>query len=145
MNKQAAAARLGIAETELVDVFVEDAGVVYTTTDGQAYIDVPAVRPDADGKTGLMFLAAPTATYAGTFPVFATPIGDEPPEPEAPVAPVTSEPVPEGSIAAVLDWVGDDRDRALQALAAELAVDEPRKSLIHKLEVKVGEPARAQD
>jgi hypothetical protein len=41
--------------------------------------------------------------------------------------------VPDGSIAEVLDWVGDDPDRATLALEAELAKESPRSTLVDKL------------
>lgn len=49
-------------------------------------------------------------------------------------APAASNELPTGSVAVVLDWVGDDRDRAVEALAAERAQDKPRKSLVAALE-----------
>lgn len=42
--------------------------------------------------------------------------------------------VPDGSIDEVLDWVGDDHDRAQRALDAENCKSTPRSSLITKLE-----------
>ena len=47
------------------------------------------------------------------------------------VDPVT---VPDGSVADVLEWVGDDEDRRRAALAAELDADSPRKTLIAALQ-----------
>lgn len=41
---------------------------------------------------------------------------------------------PDGSIDEVLAWVGDDHDRAQQALDAENAKSSPRSSLVSKLE-----------
>lgn len=45
-----------------------------------------------------------------------------------------SETVPEGSIAKVLDWVGDDPDRAQEALDVERESDNPRSTLVAQLE-----------
>ncbi len=73
VTREAAAARLGIPADEVVDFLEDEAGLVITTSDGQSYIVVDEDHPDADGKTGLMFLAAPSETYAGGFPVFAQP------------------------------------------------------------------------
>lgn len=42
--------------------------------------------------------------------------------------------VPAGSAKEVLDWVGDDRDRAQRAYDAEQEKDEPRKGLSSDLE-----------
>lgn len=47
------------------------------------------------------------------------------------------ETVPEGNIDAVLDWVGDDPERAKQALDAENASEKPRVSLTDALEAKL--------
>jgi hypothetical protein len=41
--------------------------------------------------------------------------------------------VPDGNADAVLDWVGDDRDRAKRALEVEEGRDHPRSTLISKL------------
>lgn len=41
--------------------------------------------------------------------------------------------VPDGNADAVLDWVGDDRDRAQKALDAEKDRENPRSTLISKL------------
>lgn len=66
---------------------------------------------------------------------FATEVQDAPTvETAAPaVEPRASALVPDGPIADVLDWVGVDEDRRRAALAAELAADKPRKSLIERL------------
>ncbi len=42
--------------------------------------------------------------------------------------------MPDGTIAAVLDWVGADRERAQRALDAEADRDMPRTSLITALD-----------
>ncbi len=47
---------------------------------------------------------------------------------------VTTGLVPAGSMAVVLDWVGDDPTRAAMALAVENDAEAPRTSLIPKLE-----------
>ena len=47
--------------------------------------------------------------------------------------------VPQGTTKEVLEWVGDDKDRARAALAAEQASDEPRKGLSKDLEELIGE------
>ncbi|SDN73687.1 hypothetical protein [Allokutzneria albata] len=46
--------------------------------------------------------------------------------------------VPEGSVAAVLEWVGDDATRAQAALEVEQAREQPRTSLLTALEKVVG-------
>jgi hypothetical protein len=78
-----AAALLGIPKREVADVASSPAGDVIRTTDGTAYL--VADTPDAEGKTGLMLLAAPseaslvigdpdrgTVTLWNGFPVFAS-------------------------------------------------------------------------
>jgi hypothetical protein len=56
-------------------------------------------------------------------------------------AKVDRAPVPEGSIAAVMAWVGYDPDRAKAALARELAKpdDNRRSSLVKRLTSRLGE------
>lgn len=52
--------------------------------------------------------------------------------------PVVVEPVPKGTSAEVMDWVGGDEDRAQQAYDAELATSKPRKGLLDELEEILG-------
>lgn len=61
------------------------------------------------------------------------PIGDSGPEA---VIPVTTSPpeLPDGTVPEVLDWVGDDRERAAQARTAEAAKSSPRTTLLAKLD-----------
>lgn len=73
MDHTTAAARLGLPESEIRDVTAHEAGTVIVTTDGIAYLDVPADRPDGAGKTGLMYLAAPHDRYGDAFPVYTAP------------------------------------------------------------------------
>lgn len=47
---------------------------------------------------------------------------------------VVNEMVPDGNVHIVLEWVGDDLDRAQQALDDELARARPRKGLLTHLE-----------
>lgn len=42
-------------------------------------------------------------------------------------------PVPQGAIAVVMDWVGEDKDRAQRALEAEEAAERPRSTLVDQL------------
>lgn len=46
--------------------------------------------------------------------------------------------VPKGSSADVLTWVGDDKDKAQQALDAEKSSGKPRKGLVEELEEITG-------
>lgn len=41
--------------------------------------------------------------------------------------------VPQGAIAVVMDWVGEDKDRAQRALEAEDAAERPRSTLVDQL------------
>ncbi|MGH2794821.1 MAG: hypothetical protein ACRDKG_11005, partial [Actinomycetota bacterium] len=68
------AAILSVREDEIANVYHSPAGVVIVTTDGVSYVDVPADAPDADGKTGLMFLAAPKPGNTYVFPIYAQPV-----------------------------------------------------------------------
>lgn len=57
--------------------------------------------------------------------------------PEAFDGSVALEPIgelPDGTSAEVLAWVGDDPDRSAKALAAERASDNPRSTLVARLE-----------
>ena len=77
MDVPEAARLLGAAEREVLWTEDSPAGVVIATFDGSSYLVVPENAPDGAGKTGLMFLAAPTENYAGSFPVYAAPAGEE--------------------------------------------------------------------
>lgn len=77
-----AARTLGVPVTEISDVADSPAGTIIVTVDGASYVDVPADRPDGDGKTGLMFLAAPKEKYSGSFPVYAAPAENEDEDPK---------------------------------------------------------------
>lgn len=63
---------------------------------------------------------------------FLTQVQDGPVTVETAVT-VQADPVPSGSIADILEWVGDDEDRRRAALAAELAAEKPRSTLISQL------------
>lgn len=79
MNKSDVARLLGMGEHELGDPEDTPGGVVVDSLiDKNRYIIVPEDRPDAEGKTGVMFLAAPAVAlgYNGGFPVFANFGGD---------------------------------------------------------------------
>lgn len=55
----------------------------------------------------------------------------------APSAAPSGDEVPEGTVDEVLAWVGDDKDRAQQALDAEEDSDKPRSTLVEALEALV--------
>lgn len=50
-----------------------------------------------------------------------------------PAAPADSDTVPDGSIAVVLGWVGEDKDRAREALKVESRAEKPRVTLVNTL------------
>lgn len=89
LNNEQAAALLGVKVKEIAAVADSPAGVVITTTDDVGYLLVDKRNPDAEGKTGLMLLAAPTeqsvavldgCTQWNGFPVFVSEdlVDDEP-------------------------------------------------------------------
>lgn len=76
-------AKYGLADRELVSFDESPGGLIFATSDGNSYIEVPEDLPDFDGKTGLMFLHAPNVDggrgYTGDFPVYVStpdPAGD---------------------------------------------------------------------
>jgi hypothetical protein len=74
--------------------------------------------------------AAPEGLVTEEAKVFDAPAEEAPQE--AVEAPVDA--VPAGSIKEVLAWVGSDATKAQKALDAEKSSDDPRSSLITKLE-----------
>ena len=60
MDKREAAALLGVKVSEVAAVDESDGGPVITTTAGTRYVVLAEGAPDAEGKTGLMLLAAPS-------------------------------------------------------------------------------------
>lgn len=100
-NIARAAKTLSMRPTDITSADEAPAGFVIGTADGVSYIDVPADHPDADGKTGLMFLVKPNPERTYTFPVYAPhedeqPV-DEPPadEPAGDADSITAPPAPE--------------------------------------------------
>ena len=92
MDIEQAAARLGVPTRELAEVFDTPAGTVCVGIDGSRLVIVPDDRPDAEGKTGVMFFVLPHEKYRGTFPVYAQPLADDPVAPD----PVAGEPARRG-------------------------------------------------
>lgn len=60
--------------------------------------------------------------------------GKTPPAPAVTAAPIDPDAVPAGNASVVLDWVGDDVDRARRALAAEQQASKPRGTVVAALE-----------
>lgn len=137
-TKADGARALRIEDREVANVLDAPAGMVVQTTDGVTYVVVPEDRPDADGKTGVMFLVPPTDRYRGTFPVYSQPrevAADTPIDPGDPALPsVAPDPdaPPTGSAKDILAWVGGDKARARRALDYENA-GQKRKSLVDAL------------
>ncbi|MGH3369604.1 MAG: hypothetical protein ACRDPR_06355 [Nocardioidaceae bacterium] len=112
MDRAEAARVMGMKLTEVVEVEETADGHVVTTHDGVRTVfpaPVPAV-------------AAPEVPAS---------------EPVREQEPAGGE-VPDGSAKDVLAWVGDDSDRALQALVREQEKDAPRKVLVRDLEKLLG-------
>lgn len=72
-TRESACAHLGIPDHELLEVLPSPAGDLFRISDGTTLIEVPADRPDADGKVGLMFAEPPAhpGGYKGDFPIYA--------------------------------------------------------------------------
>jgi|CXWL01.1.fsa_nt_gi hypothetical protein len=134
-----AAELLGVPSREIADVEEADIGTIITTVDGAGVmVHVPADRPDAEGKTGIMWHVAPP-NYTGSFPVYSygTPLeaDDVAAEIPNPVDETTTAPAP----------VEEPFDRAAAELKAiELDVDPtglPDEELV--LAIQAAEQAKA--
>lgn len=151
MKTAAAAALLGIPVREVTSVASSPAGDVITTHDGVAYL--LAAVADAEGKTGLMLLAAPseaslvagdpetgTITTWNGFPVFASDELTEAPADGEPPAGPAGDVVDDGLEALTLD--------ELKVIAADLDVQaagrsnhDKHASLVAGIRAKRAEPA----
>lgn len=119
-----AARRLGVPAAEVVAVEDTMHGPVATTHDGWRYLITDAGRLAYFGN-------APKNT---SFPVFTPP-----PEPEGPAVDLDGDGVPDGTVKQLLEWVGEDLERAALALAAERDKgDDARQTLVVQLEKLVG-------
>lgn len=118
MDRFEAARVMGMKPTEVIDLEQTRDGVVVTTHDGI--------------KTLL-----PELNLDGTWTDITEHVSDPEPEPEPDPTPSGDE-VPDGAAKDVLAWVGDDQERALQALVGEQAKDAPRKVLVRDLEKLLG-------
>jgi len=123
LSKADAAARLGVPEHEVLEVAAADGGHRVRTTDGVAY-------HVATGGEVSYLENFPKDTL---FPVHpsAAPADEAPPAAEAEEA---EEEVPDGPVGTVLAWVNRDKARAVRALKAERAREQPRSSLVEQLE-----------
>ncbi|MCW2686317.1 MAG: hypothetical protein JWR37_1207 [Mycobacterium sp.] len=119
LSVEQAARRLGMKTAEVVSVEEIDGAHLVATHDGQrVWVTEDAVLP---------YVAPPV-------PVLVDPLGPEPEVAAEGGELVGVDPVPEGPTATVLEWVGDDAERAGRALAAELSATTPRKGLVEALE-----------
>lgn len=119
------AAVLGVPPAEVTRAERTPHGVRAHTRDGRSYrVDGDQVAYWGSGPPG------------GSFPVFIPPTGI-PSVPHARIvgeAPtIQDEPVPDGSVTAVLEWVEGDPGRARAALDAEGAQEQPRVTLVRAL------------
>lgn len=83
----------GMKESEITGLEESPAGDLIHCFDGSTLVNVTA--PDADGKTGLMYLVAPHDPYSGSLPVYAQPTATG----------ATAEPAESASVAVVADAV----------------------------------------
>lgn len=151
ITKAEAAARLGIKEREVASAVHAPEGVLITTVAGVVYVDVPADRPDGDGKTGLMFRRLPNPDGVYSFPCFVPVPPPEVGDPDLDDAVDAAPGVPDGSVEDVLAWVfGEEEDplegwedRAAVALAAEDERPKPRKGVVEALEVALDDAVDA--
>jgi hypothetical protein len=136
LSKEDAAKLLGMASREVVDIHAAgDGATIVVTHDGYPTLVT------ADGE--LVF--GPTAIGERLAGHDAPPADGGPAsaahEPDADADPAagggaggSGDGVPAGSVDEVLRWVGDDRDKAGQALAAERGRERPRTGVTAPLE-----------
>lgn len=128
LSREDAARRLGMAVAEVVQVHdAGDGGSIVVTHDGYPTLvtadDQLVFGPEAiGGRLDVAGVAAPVVSV------------DEESVDDAGGGPLDDVEVPDGTAAEVLAWVGDDPDRAGQALAHERARDRPRASVTGPLE-----------
>ncbi len=117
MTREEAARLLGAKLREVVAITAVDGGHVVTNHVGNHTLIT-------DTGEFVFGVDAPPA---------ASPDADPAPDGAVVEASAPGEQVPAGPVAAVLEWVGEDRDRAAAALAAEQAAASPRKTLVEQL------------
>lgn len=150
LTHESAAQLLGMKPREVIAVGRRETDDVVTTHDGVRTVvgDDGSLTFYAAGKTTPLpssrgpIAAAPADPLPPALPVVlpSTPDADHPApsgDPTTgglPAGSDTPEPVPAGPVDAVLDWVGEDRERAQRALDAEQAAPKPRTGLTGQLE-----------
>jgi len=125
VDKSEVARHLGVADTEIVEVRYDEQGwhVLHhdMASHNQQWKLVPGwsvpPAPALVGEDGPELVQPPAAE----------PVGD-----------LDGDGVPDGTAAEVLEWVGDDPDRAAAALKAEGERDKPRTTLVSALEKLAG-------
>jgi hypothetical protein len=83
-------------------------------------------------------MTLPHNPYASSDPYAVDASGSVVPE-DSVSEPAQQNIVPKGTSAEVLDWVGDDKDRARLALASEEETSKPRKGLVEELNTLLDE------
>lgn len=119
---------MGMKPAEVVAVDEVDAGLVVTTHDG-----VRSLLTEGGGVEPY----APSPVEVAKEEL-AELVQQPPATPENPVTGAPVNVVPEGSEKDVLDWVGEDKERAGLALKVEQNHAKPRKGLVEKLQKLAG-------
>ena len=113
---------------------------VKVLSDGQAYYNygIVALAEGDEVKGGLALFLLETGADVEPSDDDARawrPAGDEPEDlNEDPAEPEVEELADDATAAEVLEWVGDNPDRAAEALEAEQAKDKPRSTLVKQLQ-----------
>lgn len=66
-------------------------------------------------------------------------------QPAESAATESTDPVPEGSVDEIVEWVGDDRERAQRALDVEQASERPRKTAVAAFEAVLAASPETSD
>lgn len=125
MDRLEAAQRLGVAEYTVVGLEVVDGWWTASVRDAANHEVIDRVVPGVPREKATGGIAAASGAYS---------VGEDGPETiDVEVF------VPGGSVADVMDWVGDDVERAQAALDVEQAKDKPRSTLVAQLEGLLGQ------
>lgn len=140
MDRFEAARTLGLADTEVLDVAETEDGTAVRCKDGSERLvtdDGVFALTDHSATANFRRWEGSDAPAEALAEAREEKVAAEKPDihvelPNAPEDAAPSE-VPGGNADAVLDWVGDDRTRAAEALAVEKERENPRSTLIGKL------------
>lgn len=128
-----AARVLGVAPADLREVTRHPKGYEVTAWTGARWL-----ISDVDGRLYALD-RHPQTKNLELYEEPAEPADDEEPADEEPVEERDlAVDVPQGNVGEVIDWVGEDRDRAVVALNAERESAKPRKGLVNHLEQLIG-------